>query len=118
MSSVRRALRLFYRYFLLRRPADGPVRQSEFAMHLEPVDAQEYVRLLKVQAPSHRVLAHVTHQSAAYETVQLDLLGARAIRRLLVVAGVHGNEFAAALAVHDLLDDMRRDPELYAAWHV
>lgn len=111
------AFRLFRKYFLNRRPASGPTRQTDFDIYLEPVDYGEYLSALQVRATSSTAIATVTYEGSQYDVLQLDI-NPDAKNHLLVFAGVHGNEFAASLSVIDLLDDTKQRPGSYASCHI
>lgn len=111
-------LRLLRKYFLDRQPATGPVKQSDFAMHLESVDLGKYKKALLAYGCEHRVLAAVEYQRKSYEILQLEIPSPEATKRLLIFAGVHGNEFAAMLAVADILEDIQQHKEVYKHWNI
>jgi hypothetical protein len=115
--NILKQLRLFKKFYLTSRPANGPVGQQDFVMHSEPVDMRAYYRALDNSPLIAKTLATVSYKGRGYRILQLSLEG-RPGKRLLVFAGVHGNEFAAALAVLDLLDDIRKHPDRYAGWNI
>lgn len=112
------SLKLFTKYFLNQQPVDGPVKQTDFTdMHLEPVDFEAYKKELRSLCKNHQVLKAITYKDKPYEILQLDT-NPQANKRLLVFAGVHGNEFAAALSVIDLLKDIKQQPDRYKDCHL
>lgn len=113
-----RYLKLFQKYFLTSQPAPGPVRQTDFAMHLEPVDSQKYKAALYARAPAKKVFTKITYNGVSHEMYQLDFTGRKATKRLLIFAGVHGNEFAPVLAIVDLLESIRSNPDFYSSWNI
>lgn len=113
-----RPLKLLRKYFLSHHPANGPVKQNDFDMHLEPVSLEEYKKALFAYGFDSKVLATIEYQSKQYEILQLDISGDKPAKRLLIFAGVHGNEFAAVLAVLDLLEDIKQNPAAYAKWDI
>lgn len=112
------SLKLFKKYFLNHQPANGPVKQDDFDMYLEPVSLEEYKKALFAYKFDTKVLATIGYQSKPYEILQLDIPGDRSAKGLLIFAGVHGNEFAAALAVPDLLEEIQANPATYADWNI
>lgn len=108
------SLKLFKKYFLNQQPASGPVKQHDFAMYLEPVSLEEYREQLFSYGFPHKTLATIDYKNKLYGVFQLDVVGKKAKKRLLIFAGVHGNEFAAALSVIDVLKDIKQDPKQYA----
>jgi hypothetical protein len=108
------AFKLFKKYFLNRQPASGPVKQNDFAMHLEPVDLQGYKKQLFSFGFAHKILETIHYKNKLYEIFQINVPGKEARKRLLIFAGVHGNEFAAALSVIDALKDIKQNHDHYA----
>jgi hypothetical protein len=110
--------RLFARFFLTRCPADGPVAETDLAMHLEPVSLEAYYADLAAGArglPMRQVaLIGESEAVAGWPIHHIGPAGTRGGRRLLVVAGVHGNEIAGALAAPRVLHDLRIHPGDYA----
>ncbi len=104
-----------WRFFFTHCPADGPVRESELEIHLEPVDLTTYYRDLRSASEglSVRELALVSANGATFPIYQIGPLGRSPSHRILVVAGVHGNEVAASLAAPRILRDAREQPALY-----
>jgi len=86
-------------------------------MHLEPVNFDEYLSSIKKCGIPFKTLETIQYEGKDYDILQLDA-NSDAEKRLLIFAGVHGNEFAAALAVIDLLEDIKKNPSFYASWHV
>lgn len=113
-----KALKLFKKYFLNQKPASGPVKQDDFEyMHLEPVDFEAYKKSLKILSKNYQILETITYKKQQYEVAQIDI-NPSAKKRLLIFAGVHGNEFAAALSVIDLLDDTKQNSIVYENCHL
>lgn len=109
-----KSLKLFQKYFLSQQPTNGPVKQDDFYMHLEPVSFEEYKKTLVAYGFDNKVLTTIDYQNEQYEILQLDVPGSEPTERLLIFAGVHGNEFAAALSIIDLLEDIKRNPTVYS----
>ena len=109
-------VRLFPRFFLTPCPAAGPVRETELTLHLEPVAAQASYDALAPAAAGlpRRSVARVTYDGREFPIEHVGPAGTPGGRRLLVVAGVHGNEIAGSLAAPRILDDVRARPDAYA----
>jgi hypothetical protein len=110
--------KLFIKYFMNKQPASGPVKQTDFAMHLEPVSLGAYKKALSAYEFACKTSATIRYQNKNYDIFQLDIPGKSPTGRLLIFAGVHGNEFAASLSVLDILDDIKRNPAHYESLHV
>ena len=104
-----------WRFFATHCPADGPVREARLAIHLEPVDLPRYYSDLRSAAeglPVHE-LARVPARDDLLPVYHVGPVGPSSSYRILVVAGVHGNEIAASLAAPRILEDARHHPADY-----
>lgn len=112
--------KLLTKYFLNDCPANGPVKQTDFEMYSESVDLAKY----KDQIFSYNdiatanVLETIKYQDKDYEIYQVDIQNSQAGKNLLIFAATHGNEFASALAIEDLLNDVRQNNEMYKGWNI
>lgn len=108
-------LRDLRRFFFVRCPATGPVIETGFNIHLEPVDIDRYNDRLRAAAEGFPLteVTRVADGDATYPIFHVGPIGAGRRHRILVVAGVHGNEIAAVLAAPQILSDLRIDPEAY-----
>jgi hypothetical protein len=104
------------RRFLTACPASGPVRQTEFTLHLEPVAIDAYYDALAANGASfpRREVARVAAGGRELPIAHWGPMGTVGGHRLLVVAAVHGDEIAGSLAAPRLLGDLRDRPESYA----
>lgn len=109
---------LFRKYFLNGRPAVEPVRQSDFTMYLEPVDLRAYKKTILELGFESKVIETISYEDEQHEILQIDAGNLHADKKLLIFAGVHGNEFAAALAIPDLLNEIKARPNDYNNWHI
>jgi hypothetical protein len=98
-------LRNFARYHLVRRVHDYPAPETQLGVELLAYDEADYAALLRrpraiackveqVAEVGYRGRRHAIHEITA----------GTGTKRLLVLAGVHGNEHAGVLAVPRLLD--------------
>jgi len=85
-------------------------------MHLEPLDVHAYIKRLRASPFASKVIAEILYKDQKYPVLQLDITGQQAEKKLLLFAGVHGNEFAATLAVEDIVDILKKDAKLYSKW--
>lgn len=118
MRNLIKQLKLFKKYFLAGKAANGPGQQSDFLMYLRPVDAQAYNRTVHKLSAQNKVLKTIMYKDKQYEILQLDAGNQHAKKKLLIFAGVHGNEFAAALVIPDLLKEIKAKPKDYNGWHI
>lgn len=112
--------RRFSRRFLTACPADGPVPETEFVLYLEPVGMDAYYAALAEAAAGfpQREVARVPAAERALPIAHYGPMGTVGGRRLLVVAGVHGNEIAGALAAPRILADLHHHPDAYEGTEV
>jgi len=112
--------RLLWKYYLSVCAEEGPARQTDFEMYLEPLDLGEYRQEIFSFRPGFNitVLSTITYRDESYEIYQIDKKHSRASRNLLIFAATHGNEFAGALVIPDLLEDMRAHPSFYENWNI
>ena len=108
-------VRQFSRFYLTRCPEDGPTPEQEFDIFLSPVDLSGYLERLRGAARgfSLRAIAEVPHTDRSWPIYHARRPGLSSDKRLLVVAGIHGNEVAGALAAPDILSDVLAHPEIY-----
>jgi hypothetical protein len=109
-----------WRFFVRHCPADGPVREERLAIHLERIEIPRYysdLRLASEGFPSHE-LVRIPARDGALPIYQVGPFGGSPSNRILVVAGVHGNEIASALAAPRILEDARDHPANYEGCEV
>lgn len=117
---ITNAIKLLSKYFLTAKPANGPEKQEDFAMHLESINLENYHKELLSFADivETRVAATVAYENKTYPIYQLTYSGKQGKHKLLIIGGVHGNEVAGVLAVRNILEDIRQHPDVYADWNV
>ncbi len=104
-------LRIFAKYHLVRRPAPGPEPETEMGIVPLGYDPDEYARALRERADRFevRTLAEIPHAGHAYPILEVRVPSTSTPqKKLLVLAGVHGNEHAGLLAIPELLDRIER----------
>jgi len=108
-------LRQFHRFFLTSCPEDGPAREEELEIVLAPIELSEYLAELRAAASglSVRPLVEVAHGDRTWPIQHIRRPAPDESRRLLVVAGMHGNEVAGALAAPEILEDLRAHQAVY-----
>ncbi len=109
MFSACTRLRQFRRFFLNACPADGPVQETEFKLHLGPISMETYYRELLSSAADapRREIVRVATGAGELPVFYFGPMGRPGSRRVLVIAGVHGNEIAGSLAAPRILRDLR-----------
>lgn len=105
LRSLRNDLALFAKYHLQRRVYDHPAREEALGIVPLDLDLRAYAETLRGYADRFGVstLEPVQYQGERYPVLEVRAPKAGA-PRLLVLAGVHGNEHAGLLAVPAILD--------------
>lgn len=116
--NILKQISLFKKFYLNSRAANGPEKQQEFAMHLEDVDIEAYNRRLQASVFDSKVIQTVGYDNKDFRIFQLDWGRVDSNKRLLILAGVHGNEIAGSLAVLDILEDIQQHVDQYKDWSV
>lgn len=111
--------RLLHHYYLTPCAAEGPERQSEFPMHLEPIDLHAYNTRIESFANTFdiSILEKITFQDEQFPVFQIDWRPENSTSRLLIIAATHGDEFASALVVPELLERIEQDSR-YESWQI
>lgn len=114
-----RPLQLFHKYYLTPCAADGPEKQTDFEMRLEKVDLEAYYESLEQFADKFdvRVINEVSYENKKYPIYQIDSINENSQNRLLLFAATHGNEFASALVIPELLRKIGKN-EMYQSWNI
>lgn len=108
-------IRQFNRYFLSQCPEEGPHPDEEFDIVLRPVSLPPYLKRLREAAEGFSLerIADVPYQGRSWPIYHIWRSGPKGAERLVVVAGVHGNEVAGGLAASEILLDARAHPQVY-----
>lgn len=114
-----RPLQLFHKYYLTPCAADGPEKQDDFEMHLEEVDLEAYYESLDQFGDEFdvQVINKVSYKEKTYPIYQIDSVNEESQNRLLLFAATHGNEFASALVIPELLREIGEN-EMYQSWDI
>lgn len=124
LSALRRDLALFAKYHLVRRSVRYPAREVELGVVSLGFELASYVETLRGYGEAFEVstLAEVRYEGARYPMLAVrsrkpaPAPGSPPARpaRVVVLAGVHGNEQAGLVAVPRILDRLRANEALAA----
>lgn len=105
LDSIANDLRLFAKYHLIRRVVDHPAPETELGVFELDYDWCAYTDELRSVSSELRVgeLERISYDGMHYPILRVDGRGQAGAARLLVLAGVHGNERAGVLAVPGIL---------------
>jgi hypothetical protein len=103
---------MFAKYHLVRRVHDHPAREEDLGIVPLELDLDDYARAIEGYGDRFavRTLDEIEHRGRTYPIFAIST-EPRA-RRLLVLAGVHGNEHAGLLAIPRILDRVRADEDV------
>lgn len=112
-------IKLFHKYYLSPCPTNYPEKQDDFEMHLEEVDLEAYYESLEQFDDKFdvRVTNEVSYENKTYPIYQIDSVNEDSQNRLLLFAATHGNEFASALVIPELLREIGEN-EMYQSWDI
>jgi len=107
---------MFAKYHLVRHPADRPVPETALGIEVLPFDEEAYAHALQSFDPPFEVepVARIPYGGREHPMTRVRTRRARAGRRILVLAGVHGNEHAGVLALPRLLAHLADHPDAHA----
>ncbi|HJL19025.1 MAG TPA: DUF2817 domain-containing protein [Sandaracinaceae bacterium LLY-WYZ-13_1] len=106
LRTLPKDLRLFAKYHLKRRVVTYPAPETELGIVPLGFDLDAYaasLRALDGERYAVSTLAELDYRGRPHPVLRIATRNAGAPRRLLVLAGVHGNEHAGLLAVPDIL---------------
>ena len=109
LASIADDLRLFAKYHLRRRVVDYPARETELGIVSLGYDPEAYASAIRAHGDAFDVstLTEVEYEGRRHPILQVVRRASPPRHRLLVLAGVHGNEHAGLLAILDLLGTLR-----------
>jgi len=116
---IPRQLELALKYYLIACYHDRPVKQSDFPQHFFDVDLKAYEDEIRTYTEflfSTREI--IRYNNVDYPILKISYNEDKAGIRLLVLAGVHGNETGGVLAVPKFLLDIIENPAYYADWAI
>lgn len=105
LATLPQDLALFAKYHLKRRVFDHPARETALGIVPLELDLDAYVREMQSYAGRFEVgtLGEIVYRDTSYPILEVRAPREGA-KRLLVLAGVHGNEHAGILAVPSILE--------------
>jgi len=112
LSTLPDDLRLFAKYHLVRRSVTYPAPETELGIEPLGYAPDAYVEDLRARGDRFEIstLAEVEYDGRTHPMLEILAPAERPLRRLLVLAGVHGNEHAGLLAIGPLLDRLTDAP--------
>jgi len=115
-------IKLANKYYLSPCYYDSPVKQSDFPQIFFEINLPDYYQQIKTLSTAHFQLdtvETVEYKNEAYPVLEISKKNKsdkQAQKKLLVLAGVHGNESAGTLAILELLKNYNNNPPKYKGW--
>ena len=108
-----------YRFYLVTCYYGAPVQQTEFPQVFLDIDFEDYNASLNRHSDiaAISIAETISYQGQDLPIRRLKLSGGDD-RRLLILAGVHGNEAGGTLAIPELLDAIKADRSLIDGWTI
>ncbi len=113
-------LKLAYKYYINPCYYDSPVKQNDFPQHFIHVDLKDYYNQVITLSDSFIVdtLENIEYKEHSYPILGITKNPTSTNTRLLIIAGVHGNETGGTLAIIKLLNDLNNNPSRYKNWTI
>lgn len=115
-------IKLGYRYYVSPCYYSTPVKQNDFPQQFMEVNLDSYYEKVKLfSEPYFKIdtLETIVYKNKRYPILGLTQKGSKSLdKKLLIVAGVHGNESGGTLAVLELLKQYNADPLRFMDWNI
>lgn len=112
-------VKLAYRYYINPCYYDSPIKQQDFPQKFLEVDLADYYQKIQLMSDSMFVvdtLTTIQFQAQSYPILAITKKVENPKKKLLIFAGVHGNESGGTLAILPLLKDINQNPARYKDW--
>jgi hypothetical protein len=113
-------VRLLTKYYLNPCPFSSPKKQTDFPIYLEDFDIEQYYNNLLAFKDDfdYQTLATVSYADKSYPVYKITLKNSGEGNKLLIISATHGNEFATALVIPKLLEDISENKDFYKGWEI
>jgi len=115
-------IKLAYIYYVSPCYYGKPVKQNHFPQVFLNINLEDYYSEIRSLAKTHftvDTLKVVTYKSKSYPILELTknkIAKSNTQKKLLIIAGVHGNESGGTLAINKLLEEVNRNPNKFENW--
>lgn len=115
-------IKLGYRYYVSPCFYSTPVKQNDFPQEFLEIDLDNYYSEIdELSTPYFKIdtLETVTYKNKAYPILSLTQNESKSLdKKLLIVAGVHGNESGGTLSILELLKQYNANPHRFKNWNI
>lgn len=115
-------IKLGYRYYVSPCFYSTPVKQNDFPQEFLEIDLDNYYSEIdELSTPYFKIdtLETVTYKNKAYPVLSLTQNESKSLdKKLLIVAGVHGNESGGTLSILELLKQYNANPHRFKNWNI
>lgn len=113
-------IRLFFKHYVFIRKASGPEKWTELNYVGLDFNLDQYLSEIKSYSDRFQIknCYSTDYQGKEYETLELNWVGREAKKKLLLSAGMHGNEISGVLAIPEILNTISQNPEDYRDWEI
>jgi Succinylglutamate desuccinylase / Aspartoacylase family len=111
-------LQLFRKYYLTKNFVTDASTQKQLNVYSEPINLIDFKKQIQTNCDNCTVVETFDYNETKYEILQVEIIQKVSCNKLLIFAGVHGDEFAATLAVIDVLADIKSNPSFYVDWNI
>lgn len=108
-------LKLFYKYHITPNPAHSPVKETKLGLIALKLNLKDYYSRLLSFSKDFNVerITSINYKQKELPIYSIETSPRKTSKRLLITAGIHGNEYAGPLAVLEILSDIKKNPETY-----
>jgi predicted deacylase len=109
-------LKLLYKYYIAEFPAKGLEKCTDFPINSIDVDIDKYYKNILSYRDYFEIkeLKKINYAGKNYPIYDIHQENKGSSKRILIIAGIHGNEIAGPLAILKLLEDIIKEPtDLY-----
>jgi|GEM_PF-1971945 len=110
-----RERKLLLKHYFTSRPVDGPEQAKEFEIDFIEIDLDKHFKRIKEFADTFRISTglEVEYNNKKYKTHDLHRSVQTPSKKLLIIAGMHGNETSGLVAILDILEEIQNNAQKY-----
>jgi len=108
------------KYYFSKRPFLGPEKATDYNYFGFDFNLESYLEELNQYKGKFQISKSysTSYQGKEYFAIELDWKGSQAKKKMLLTAGMHGNEISGVFAVPKIVKDIYENPEHYKDWEI